>query len=421
MRKTKTMNNTKRYVAFLLALAVMLLLVLSGCGGNAEAPAVNSDGNVDYQVSLTDALGNSYHEGIIVKFLQDGQEIAMQVVGADGTATKTLPAGTYTVELVYTSSEAAYSYDTNNVTLTAENPSLTIMMTAMAALEGETLFVDGQEHIAYRVSVGCTNVPLTAGKRNYFLFTPDQAGNYEFGVEGDVAAVGYYGAPHFVQSESAMEVVDNKVQVSISTGNLGSTLVIGLDSENAEGCTLTVERIGDAIKTLADEPWHIYMKTVELSPYTLPAGAALKEFDLTAATDAYKLVLNENDGFYHLDSADGPLVLVRLAGELEYMATYKTVLDRTGVVKYFFDDKGEFLRKESYSECLLEYIPNADENAGVYPLTEDLKYIIQQSGDHSGWWDFSGHGYIFKDEGGNKLANINPEIAWLFMCCYIGN
>ena len=413
------MDNTKRRVAFLAALALMFILVLTGCGGSEPAPAVQSDGTVEYKVTLTDALGNVYSDGIIVKFLQDGQEIAMQVVAADGTAVKKLPAGDYAVELVYTASDAPYSYEADSLTVTAEAPALTIMMMQNVKLETVSLFADSKEHEAYVISTGCTNVSLHAGERTYFLFTPDQAGNYEFGVEGDVATVGYYGAPHFVQRASAVEVVNNKVQVSVSASSLGSTLVIGLDSDGAESCVLTAERIGEAIKTIADEPWHTYMKTVELSPYTLPAGAALKEFDLTAESDAYKLVLNETDGFYHLDSADGPLVLVRLAGELEYMATYKTILDRTGVVKYFYDEKGEFIRKENYTDCLLEYIPNADETAGVYPLTEDLKYIIQQSGDHSGWWEFDGPGYIFMDEGGNKVANINPEIAWLFMCCYL--
>ena len=412
------MENSKRHLAFLAALALMVILVLTGCGGGESAPAVQQDAEVEYKVTLTDALGNIYSDGIIVKFLQDGQEIAMQVVGADGTAVKKLPAGTYTAELVYTASEAPYSYDTEHVTLTADAPALTIMMNQVTVLETETIFADSQEHEAYRIGLGCTNISLNAGKRTYCLFTPDQAGNYEFGVEGDVAAVGYYGAPHFVQSVSAVDVVDNKVQVSVSAGSLGSTLVIGLDSDGAESCVLTAERIGDAIKTIADEPWHTYMTTVELSPYTLPAGAALKEFDLTAESNAYNLVLNETDGFYHLDTQDGPLVLVRLAGELEYMATYKTVLDRTGVVKYFYDESGNFLRKENYTDCLLEYIPNADETAGVYPLTEDLKYIIQQSGDHSGWWEFDGPGYIFMDEGGNKVV-VNPDIAWLFMCCYL--
>ena len=411
--------ENRRHLAFLAALALMVLLVLTGCGSSEPAAAVQPDGNVEYKVTLTDALGNVYNEGIIVKFLQDGQEIAMQVVGAEGTAVKALPAGTYTAELVYTNNNVTYKYDEAAMVLTAENPTVTVMLSKVVALETQTLFADSQEHQAYVVGLGCTDVTLNAGKRTYFLFTPDQAGNYEFGVEGDVATVGYYGAPHFVQSISAAEVVDNKIQVPVYHDNLGSTLVIGLDSDSAESGVLTIERTGDPAKRLEDEPWHTYMKTVELSPYTMPAGAAVKEFDLTAQTDAYKLVLNENDGFYHLDSEDGALVLVRLAGELEYMASYKTVLDRTGVVKYFYDESGNFVRRENYTDCLLEYIPNVDEAEGVYPLTEDLKYIIQQSGDHSGWWDFSGPSYIFLDEGGNKMANINPEIAWLFMCCYL--
>ena len=406
---------------FALVLALVLLVTLAACGGSAgveKTPAVDASGNVGYKVTLTDALGNLYHDGIIVKFLQDGQEIAMQVVGDNGVAVKTLPAGDYSVELVYTSADTNYSYDAAAAVVTADAPELTLMISQITALETQTLFADSKEHEAYVVGLGCTNVSLNEG-RTYFLFVPELAGNYEFGVEGDAAAVGYYGAPHFVQSTSALEVVDNKVQVSVSAGALGNTLVIGLDYQGEANCVLTIERIGDAVKTIADEPWHTYQKTVELSPYTLPAGAGLKNFDLTAASDAYNLVLNEADGFYHLDSADGPLVLVRLAGELDYMATYKTVLDRTGVVKYFFDENGEFVRKENYTDCLLEYIANADEDDGVYPLTEDLKYIIQQSGDHSGWWDFDGPGYIFLDEGGDKVADINPEIAWLFMCCHI--
>lgn len=415
------MNMMKRIA--LLAMALVLVLSLAACGGagsaEAEAPKVDASGNVEYCITLKDAAGNVYNDGIIVKFLQDGQEMAMQVVGQDGTAVKSLPAGEYTVELVYTDSEVAYHYDASNVTVTTEAPALEILMAQTLSGAPEILYVDGAEHNAYVVPVGSTQVSLEAGKRTYFLFVPDQAGTYEFGVEDDAAAVGYYGAPHFVQSESAVDVVNNRVQVSVSAGNLGSSLVIGLDSNGADSCVLTVGRVGDAAWSLADEPWQVYQTTAELSPYTLPAGAQLADFDITAATDAYNLVLNEADGFYHLDSADGPLVLVRLAGEVEYLDSYKTILEHTGVVKYFFDENEEFLRKEEYSSCLLEYIPNADENEGVYPLTEDLKYIIQQSGDHNGWWDIDGYGYIFVDEGGNIVPGVNPEIAWLFMCCYL--
>ena len=60
-----------------------------------------------------------------------------------------------------------------------------------------------------------------------------------------------------------------------------------------------------------------------------------------------------------------------------------------------------------------------DANAGVYPLTEDLKYIIQQRGDYYGWWNAGSKGYIFLDAQGVADLTINPEVAWLFACAYI--
>ena len=84
----------------------------------------------------------------------------------------------------------------------------------------------------------------------------------------------------------------------------------------------------------------------------------------------------------------------------------------------FYDEDGNFVKKESYSELLLEYIELADTETGVYPLTEDLKYIIQQRGEYVGWWDAESPNFIFKDATGLPVEGLNTEIAWLFMCCY---
>ena len=145
----------------------------------------------------------------------------------------------------------------------------------------------------------------------------------------------------------------------------------------------------------------------------------LGEFDITKSSDAYNVVFNEADGYYHLDSADGPLVLVRLAEDCDYIACFATMLDRSGVSRYFFDENDEFVKKVSYSECLLEYIDCVDEDEGVYPLTEDLKFIIQSRGEYVGWWDSESSGYIFKDANGNIIPDINSDLAWLMMCCYL--
>lgn len=411
--------NIKRFISSVLAvvLTASMLTVLNGCGGQK-----------DYKVTVKDALGNPYTSGIVVEFMQNGNRVAMQPCDEKGVASKTLEKGKYDIALSFTDDKSEYYYS-DDYFVTAKNNEIDVIVAYKTNNKPETLYVSSDEFEAYNVGTGCTYVNLNAKKRNYFLFTPKTAGKYEFSVvDGSKTEIGYYGAPHYVQNMSVAEVKDNAFTISVSATMIGSgdsgtsVFVIGVDSldDKTKNCVIGIERIGDADKTIEDEPWTIYEKTEDLKQYTLPAGAQIKEFDLKASTDTYKLVFNEDDGYYHLNSATGPLVLVRLAEDCEYIACFKTMLDRSGVVKYFFDKNDKLEKKESYSECLLEYIEYVDENKGVYPLNKDLEYIIKQRGGYVGWWDSESSGYIFKDMDGNIIPGINSEIAWLLMCCYIG-
>ena len=424
------MRKLKRFSSIIMAVVLMCsAVVMSGCGKDKGKDSnVDANGEVEYKVSAKDALGNPYTSGVIVKFLQDGSQVAMQVCDETGVATKKLKAGDYDVELSFTDGDEGYHYNKEGLKVTSKNNELDVIVAYTTANSTDRqVYFEQKDFTAYSVLEGCTYVELDTEYRNFYMFTPTVAGTYEISVQdGSNVEIGYYGAPHYIQSVSAAEVKDNKFTVSISAsmigkGDTGTTvIVIGVDAlEGTKNCVLGVERIGDPQHTIEDEPWTIYKKTVDLSKYTLPAGATIGEFDIRASTDAYKLVFNANDGFYHLDSEDGPLVLVRLGVDPSYVACFKTILDKTGVNKYFYDENGEFVKKESYGECLLEYIECVDEEQGVYPLTEDLKYIIQQKGEYAGWFDADGNSYIFKDENGNKVAGVNPEISWLFMCCYI--
>lgn len=416
------MKTMKKCICVIMS-ALMLLTSFALVSCNDKKPS----GDLDYQVTVKDALGNVYSSGVIVRFMQNGEQVAMQAVDKDGKAVKTLAAGDYKVELAFTDSADGYHYG-GDLTLTAEKTSLDIILARKITEKPSPVVVGGEEFDMFSVKEGCTYVELNPENRNYFVFVPSVAGKYEFSVADKAKAkIGYYGAPHFVQENSVAEVKDNSFTISVSASMIGtgdsgtSSYVIGIDSADskAKSCVLGIKRIGDPEKTIEDEPWTIYKKTAELSDYILPVGASIKEFDLTAATDTYKLVYNKNDGFYHLDNENGPLVLVRLAEDSEYIASFATMLDCSGVSKYFYDKNGEFVKKESYSECLLEYIEYVDESEGVYPLTEDLKYIIQQRGEYVGWWNIESNGYIFKDIDGYNLTDINNEIAWLLMCCYI--
>lgn len=412
--------NMKKLGTMLLAL-VMVAGLLAGCGGAEESkPAETTlSGEVTYRVTLTDGTAAPITRGVVVKFMQNGSQVAMQKPDENGVAEKTLARGEYTVELQFT--DAEFKYDTNNVTLTGEKPELTVVLNAALGDRKQTLTVGDQQFEAFFVNVGSTQIPLDASQRSYFLFAPTEGGTYEFSLTGSKAAIGYYGAPHFVQGASAAEVTDNKFTVSvrpemIGTGDTGTSIyVIGVDAGEGEA-VLGIRRIGDHEWSVSDEPWTTYKATTVPSAYTLPAGAVIGEFDLTRS---YNLV-KDSEGFYHLDSETGAQVMVRLGknAELKYLDPFETILEYTGVNCYFYDENGDFVKKENYVECLMSYIPCVDEESGLYPLTDDLMYIIQMSGDHNGWFKES-ENYIFKDDMGNLVTGIQAESAWLFMCCYI--
>lgn len=422
----------KRIISVLLcAILLASSLLLSACGGKGEVSGDSTDasGEIEYSVSVKDHIGNPYTTGIIVNFLKDGKQVAMQAVDANGVAKKTLEAGDYTVELSFTAGESSF-YCASTPTLTAAAPAGDAIVAAKLASTPTTITAQGNEYDAYPIEEGCTYVSLTKGDRSYFLFTPKMGGHYVFSVADDAeATIGYHGAPHFVQELNVAQTnEDGSIYLDIKDAMIGqgdggtTIIVIGVDTETADNCVVSIERTGDAVKTIEDEPWTDFTAVHTPAPYTLPAGAAISEFDLTASTDTYKFVLDEATGFYHLNSVSGPIVLVRLATDSDYIASYKTILDKQGVVKYFYssDEKTyeNFVKRESYSECLLTYIECVDETEGVYPLTEDLMYIIQQNGDHMGWWDTQSPNYRFLNAADQKDFSINTEIAWLLMCCY---
>ncbi len=405
-----------------LTLVVMLAVCLfAGCESNEP------DG---YTVSVVDAFGAPCTQGIIVRFLQDGNQVKMQKTDENGKVSLDLADGNYTVELKFVGDDVAHYYDQSDLTLTPSKKSLTI--TLYSATSGEPVSLTApslQSDIqvannAYQVGVGGTYVELTAGARNYFLFTPTEAGLYQFSTQNTDAVLGYYGASYYVQKDTITQPESGFIEVNIKTHMIvgGTTsLVIGLDATGTSTTAiLNIHRTGDPLLGDEDEPYQTYQAKTPPTPYTLPAGAKTVDFDLTA--DGYELVLG-TDNFYHLDSADGPLVLVKItkdSGGSKYLAPLEEMATKAIVGKYFYDDNGQLTKKESYNQCIQDYAKCADEDTGMYPLTEDLKYIIQQRGDHYGWFDPANTtGYVFTDDSGNPIADINPEISWLLFSCYI--
>lgn len=414
------MKNYKKIVALTLAvLMLMSAMLLNSCSG----------GNAEYEVKVVDGQGNACIEGVIVKFLQNGSQVAMQPVDGNGFVKKELPKGDYTVELVFTDSSVNGYYDKESAVLSADKTSVEIVLMNGVSNESTLLYAmspvsgENKDYEAYNIDVGSTYVSLDANERNYFLFVPTESGTYKFSVDNKENKIGYYGAPHFVQSASAADVVDNSFTVSVSKSNIGgdgggtSTFVIGIDGVDKESnCVLSVVRIGEAEYSISEEPWTEYNTTCEIKPFSLEleAGKSLTYVNIEGKTEDYNFVKSDVDGYYHLGTEDGPVIYVHL-GEGAPHISLQTVIMGDGLAggasirRYFFDENEKFVKKEDYTDILVTYFDNMDPDLYIYPLNDDLIYIIKNGCE--GWWTESSPDYIFDD--------CNSEIGWMFACCYV--
>ncbi len=433
------MRKMMRAVAALLALC---MLVLCGCqpGGATQPSTAAPAADTVYSVSVVDGSGAPVTAGVVVRFLLHGEQAAMQPVNASGVASKKLPTDAYTVELLFSDAEAAWHYETENLTLDGQKSSLEIRLYSAVRGEGELVYDSVGESTAYAVNVGHTYVKLDTARRSYFLFAPKVAGVYRISLSDSSAVVGYYGYTSYIQAKSLVNLTDGAIELAISKGMVGEggmsiPLVIGVDGNGADSCILHVERIGEPPHTIEDEPWYVYEPTVELTKFTTPAGT-IREFDITAPTDTYTLVYNEADKTYHLNSADGPQVLVQLGKPTTYLPALSEICTTASMAKYFYDEDGNFVKRENYTKCMQIYsctkVPTEGDRAqsagkevyldlatGLYPLTEDLYYIIRSHGEFAGWWNPTSPGYLFLDADGFALPGINNEIAWLSLCRYV--
>ena len=316
--------NLKRILALVLALT--LCVSLAACGnkndeGDKKAgknlvdeqgnPVLDAEGNPiaddgSYVARVVDSLGNPVTKDVIVRFMKDGAQVAMNVVDAAGIAKKELEDGTYTVELQFTDPDANFHYEAKQIT--ADKKFATIVLYNGVGAE-HSLFaysLKAQEKVdakAYSVGVGATYVTMTVGERNYYVFTPSQSGTYKFSLQSGEGSVGYYGATYFVQDYTAVDVVDGAVSISVRPDSIGSgdtgtsQLVIGVDATSENG-VLLIERIGEHEHTVSDEPWTEYKTTHTPSQYTLPQGAKLTYVDIfDGKAEDYQLVMGHHSRY----------------------------------------------------------------------------------------------------------------------------
>lgn len=401
------------------------LLFTSCTGGTTSDDTTPSTGESDISTSPSEQLSykvtvlnpdGTPASDIIVKVRKNGSEEAFKLVGPTGFATFELTRGDYTV-LIESPSGKALHYDTDAAVLTPNAPEITLTVYEAVAqtqsLTAPSRNGDYKQFDAASVGEGEIYVPCNSGDYAYVVFTPTRPGVYEFSYRSELdVELTYHGSPINVMADALGKAENGKLTIEIPAGSVGSTpdttaqYVFRLNGAGS-GCFFTATRTGDVPKAPYDEPWIIPTAPEgALKPYEGVTDGTLTDLDVT--NPALTVVPGE-DGYYHLQTADGPVVFLRLSSPNPYVSDFKTMCESASLHAYFYNEDGSFDRRERYNELIAEYLTIANED-GVVPLNEQLAYMVKSAGDYMGWWNFSDDLDIFGD------ALVDPAVAWLFAC-----
>jgi len=278
------------------------------------------------------------------------------------------------------------------------------------------------DYEAYYVNAGRTYLELNADVQNYFIYEPVEEGRYQVTTTDAKAVVSFWGSSFSAGNREPEGGISNNT-FYLNVKNIGSDYVIGITG--ADSCILEIIRVGDPILNDNDFPTTIYgadkygvdeygtlIDAIPKAPDT--SKLTLTPIDITGATDSVKPVLNSSDGYYHVNSENGPILYMNLITARPY--SMDTLLSNQGLVCWFYEND-ELVKKERYESLMTCYINKCD-SSGFYPVTEELKHMIQNSGKHYGWWDENSDNSDVWFDSMLGYPNLNPDLAWMYSCSY---
>ena len=395
--------------------------------GHSFEKAVCKDcGQIEpYGIWIVDGLGNPISD-VIVKLMKDGEMIKMYPYSGEFVSFD-VEIGTYQLELDLSQLNQSYVYDITECTLTPDNRSAYVRL-FLKTEETETIYVGYPielDYTAYHVSEGSYQVDLAKNDYTFFIFTPKTAATYAFTYECESElSVGYHGGTFFVQGQDISSGTKdfgkygNGLYGDIYQSNIGGSIVISIKSTDASSCIFNVYNIGETGTRLEDQPWTPYLEDAEKvdAQLALKGEGEYTPIDLTDLT--ISAVLNKKDGYYHLNSEDGPIIYIDLTSNSSYISSIQTICANQRMGEYVYDINGKVTEKRSYNELFQQYgmpgdTSTVDEPIRV-PLTEKLASAIISFGDKNSWWKVGSESNIF-----TAVLNSTPynqEYAWLLYC-----
>ncbi len=376
---------------------------------------------IEYTVKVVDANGAG-QSGIVVTFLQEGQPVTMAPADDSGVAVATLVPGDYTIALT-SASGASLKFDKTQAALSAEKTVATVTVAAdITGSSHKTAWWGGY----YLIPVGSSWDDLTNTVNYYeefscfmYVFRPTQSGIYRFSAGG--GTLGYYGGINFPFGPSLSTQEDGYFEITIKDGEFANnnkpSLVFGLvPTAGQTEATVTILRTADAPAELPEED---YIPAQAPMPFTLTGSASVTYVDLTGTAEIEKGA----DGYYYLDGKKLYMNIGRSAPYITLGEMVGIVYDSTtggwgtsnmasGMKGLVYEDTTPVAIVD-FTDCMKEFARASDPKNGLYPLNDDLIYMVKTHGDYAGWWKLDQPTSLFGDK-----ENLNEDILWMFAVCY---
>ena len=393
---------------------VILLNVWSGFEGTVTLTAAEGDdgeeeiteGVLDSATDATiDADGYDINftpesDGILTIVISGNPGYKVDVIEANTDATIGLPESgsaeqTLTYELVAGTDYIirVYGYDAAGWDYAESTVSYDVSFEA-AELEVEIVDIEKSETV---LDLGENTVDLLENTIvSLYEFTPAEPGIYTITVEG--AEIGVYG---FSAWNLIAEGENGVVEYTVTAAE--QTLLVGVTAD-AASVTIKIEKTGSYTP-----PAQIEYETYE------PENTVVEEFETPDGLENIDITVEQNvvlgdDGYYHLGTADGPVIYVNLNNDQFTLAnlygagapiTMRGVyVDEDGVEHYY--DFIDMIGSDYYSYSL--------EN-DYHPLNTDLMIFLKAYGTAQGWYN-AGTSYFEAITSGE----FEEESAWLASC-----
>ena len=233
-------------------------------------------------------------------------------------------------------------------------------------------------------------------------FEPTEDGVYTFTSDALMGIVSYNGM--WVSIEPSAETVCEN-ELVWECIDIGQSIWVAVKAD-ADVANITVTR--EDRDTSGDTQWVTYENIVTPEPFEFEEDAnSIVYIDVEdEINDEENVIYNEEDGFYHYGTADGPIVYVNLD---DGMMSMVGVVSNGKLVAVWDAEDG------SLADCtnaMMEYIACAESvetNEGtmlLYPLTYDLIIMYAACGSYMGWY------------GEDGWLGIDTPDVYLFACVY---